>query len=233
MWITILTPLYNGIEFLEETLESVLKQTDPEWTMIVGVNGHGETGGDVATKAQELCKKDEKERITVVVQPPEINNKVKSINHLVKNHVNTEWVTVLDADDLWLPTKLEEQKKKTHEDYGILGTMGEYFGNRTGRIPVKEGEITKKDILRCNHIINCSAILRTKYANYSEEEGLLIDDYTLWVRLIVKENVRAFNISSSLCKHRLHSASFFNTQNLTKQVDSLLYKYRSLYRSSK
>ena len=38
--ISILIPLYNGIEFLEQSLNSVINQTYNEWEVIIGINGH-------------------------------------------------------------------------------------------------------------------------------------------------------------------------------------------------
>ena len=38
--ITILIPIYNGIEYLEESIESVKKQTFKDWELIIGINGH-------------------------------------------------------------------------------------------------------------------------------------------------------------------------------------------------
>ena len=38
--ISILIPIYNGIEFLEESLESVKNQTYKEWEILIAINGH-------------------------------------------------------------------------------------------------------------------------------------------------------------------------------------------------
>lgn len=226
MWVTILTPLYNGIEFLEETLSSVLQQTDKDWILLIGVNGHGESGGTVAEKARDLAKKDD--RFRVIVQPPKINNKPKSLNDLVKNHVTTEWVAILDADDLWLSTKLEEQKKLITEPYGVIGTLGEYFGSKSGNIPVHSGEIKRKHLLQVNHVLNSSAILRTKYAFWNERV-VNIEDYELWLRLVIRNKVRIYNIPQMLFRHRIHSSSAFNTKNTHNQVTSMLQYYRFVY----
>jgi glycosyltransferase involved in cell wall biosynthesis len=104
--ITILIPLYNGIEYLPETINSVISQTYTDWRMLIGINGHGDNGGEVALQVEQLVKSEP--RIQVIIQPVDINNKPKSLNNLV-SFVKTEWVAILDADDLWLPTKLEEQ----------------------------------------------------------------------------------------------------------------------------
>jgi len=40
--ISILMPIYNGIEFIEESVSSILNQTYDQWELIIGVNGHPE-----------------------------------------------------------------------------------------------------------------------------------------------------------------------------------------------
>ncbi len=38
--ISILIPIYNGIEFIEQSIGSVLTQTYKDWEIIIGINGH-------------------------------------------------------------------------------------------------------------------------------------------------------------------------------------------------
>ena len=40
--ISILIPVYNGIEFIDDSVGSVLNQTYTSWELIIGVNGHPE-----------------------------------------------------------------------------------------------------------------------------------------------------------------------------------------------
>ena len=38
-YISILIPLYNGIEFLEDSVNSVINQTYKNWELLIGING--------------------------------------------------------------------------------------------------------------------------------------------------------------------------------------------------
>ena len=38
--ISILMPIYNGIEFINESVMSIIGQTYEEWELIIGINGH-------------------------------------------------------------------------------------------------------------------------------------------------------------------------------------------------
>ena len=41
--ISILMPIYNGIEFINDSVESIINQTYTEWELIIGINGHSES----------------------------------------------------------------------------------------------------------------------------------------------------------------------------------------------
>jgi GT2 family glycosyltransferase len=68
MTISVIIPVYNGIEFLEECVNSVIAQTFTDWEIVIGVNGHGQDGGEVGRIAQNIATLDS--RITVYIQPP-------------------------------------------------------------------------------------------------------------------------------------------------------------------
>ena len=40
--ISILMPIYNGIEFINESVPSILEQTYDKWELLIGINGHPE-----------------------------------------------------------------------------------------------------------------------------------------------------------------------------------------------
>jgi glycosyltransferase involved in cell wall biosynthesis len=224
--ITILTALYNGIEFLEETVNSVLAQTYTDWIMFIGVNGHGSTGGAVAERAREIASLDCSGRIHVFVQPPPITNKSKSLNDLI-TRTTTEWVAILDADDVWLPTKLAEQDSiRRSTDAEVIGTGCQYFGTSTGSPTLPYGQLPRQSTCRYNPIINSSVIFKTKYAYWDESDAIQgIEDYDLWLRLD-HQGVILYNINMKLTRHRLHPASAFNTK--THDVAGLMKRYTSL-----
>jgi glycosyltransferase involved in cell wall biosynthesis len=69
-YISILIPLYNGIEFLKECIDSVIAQTYGDWEAIIVINGHGDDGGDVAVSAKLIAQVDT--RIRIIVQKKDI-----------------------------------------------------------------------------------------------------------------------------------------------------------------
>ena len=225
MEVTILTPLYNGIEFLLETVDSVIAQTYPHWTMIIGVNGHGDDGGDIGEKVRYIASKDS--RIHVIILPSSIKGKSASLNAMIST-VHTEWTCILDADDIWLPEKLEKQLQiinaKPH--LGVVGTHCTYFGEMTGSPTLVFGEIPRGLTLQYNTIINSSAIFRTKYGRWSTSDKLVaIEDYDLWLHLDYC-GVAMYNIPEQLVRHRIHKTSAFNSRGISPA--SLVDQYKAL-----
>lgn len=97
---TVVVPAYNPGPFLREALESVQQQTvGAAWTVVVddgSSDGTGET-------AQSLL--DELELPGEVIR--QANQGISAARNAGLAHRRTDWVALLDADDLWLPDHLE------------------------------------------------------------------------------------------------------------------------------
>ncbi len=215
MNITILIPLYNGINYLENCLNSVYKQTYTNWEIIIGLNGHF---NDIEIKKQikKIVNKNKKVKIFNF----NFQSKVKTLNELVKKS-HYDLICILDVDDFWHPKKLETQINvlKQNPNIDIIGTFCHYIDINNNILSFKpnlpSGYIT--NFINFNPIINSSVILKKENAKWYEEtdENLKlfgIEDYYLWLKLKL-ENKIFFNINLPLVYHRLHSESFFNNKN--------------------
>ena len=92
---------FSGVK---ESLTSILHQTYSEWELIIGINGHP-PNSEVYKKA----KKYENDKIKVI-DLFEIKGKSGALNTML-NHCQYDWISLLDVDDIWKPTKLESQLK--------------------------------------------------------------------------------------------------------------------------
>jgi glycosyltransferase involved in cell wall biosynthesis len=218
---SILIPLYNGVEFLNESVKSVINQTNDQWELLIGVNGHP-PNSNVFKQAQQYVS----DRVRVFDLPlTDIQGKSQALNTLVK-YAKYPYIVILDADDIWHPTKLDVQMEHVAAGYDVIGSRCIYFGDRlNGIIPqIPVGDITLYDFFQGNPVINSSAIIKRELAYWdSIFDG--VEDYDLWLRLW-KQGHRFWNCSQVLVKHRLHSESAFNAKGNGNQVPALLAKYR-------
>ena len=83
--ISILIPIYNGIEFFEECLKSILNQTFNEWEIIIGINGHP-SNSDVELLAKEIVSKyNSDSKYKIFVNYYDTNGKANTLNKMVED----------------------------------------------------------------------------------------------------------------------------------------------------
>jgi glycosyltransferase involved in cell wall biosynthesis len=113
-------------------------------------------------------------------------------------HIDTEWVGFLDADDLYLPTKLEEQVKYIeNNNVDFLGTKSWYINSNNEKIlypnwylnneetPFCEShDDIKNKIFESNVLTHGSMLVRKECLNklngYQDIRGM--EDWDLWKR---------------------------------------------------
>jgi glycosyltransferase involved in cell wall biosynthesis len=218
--ITVLVPLYNGIEFLEECLTSVRAQIFQDWTCIIGVNGHGPGGGPVMTQAISIVEELQDSRFKVV-NLPEVKGAPEAINALVAM-ATTPWVAHLDADDKWHPMKLHCQMKSLEEaSADIVGTFCRYFGDWDSGPNIQSGYVLEDVFHRMNPMIHSSILIRKELAHYTNE--FVTYDYDCWIRNLQAKKV-FFNVPLELTFHRVYKSSHFNASG-TQRPELVRMKY--------
>lgn len=222
--ISVLIPLYNGIEYLHESLASVINQTFTDWEVIIGINGHP-NDSEVEKTAQ---------KVKIDICPENIVNKIRIIHYTTKGKSATlnamvrdsvyAHIAILDVDDIWSPTKLEKQSE-FWDNYDVVGTQCRYFGDVNHDLILADGDISNLDFLQGNPIINSSVVLKKECAYWNEANHIL-EDYELWINLRLHYK-KFYNIPEILCLHRISKNSAFNNKN-SQYVADLIQKYRSL-----
>jgi alpha-1,3-rhamnosyltransferase len=216
--ISILIPLYNGIEFLEECIFTVANQTYKEFECIVGINGHDQFS-DTEITAREICYKYNK----IIVKWYSTKGKENTLNEMVKDS-KYNYIAVLDCDDKWELTKLAKQVPYLGL-YDIIGTNCRYFGELHNSPEIPFGDYTTThNFLRSNPVINSSVIIRKTDANW-EDNFYGLDDYNMWLTLRYIKSRIFYNIPETLTYHRIHNNSSFNSkQNLPEFYDYWINK---------
>ena len=217
--ISILMPIYNGIEFIEESVSSVVNQTFTEWELIIGINGHP-PNSETYNIAKSYETKSNKIRVYDLI---DIRGKSDALNHMLQ-YCNHDYVALLDVDDIWMNNKLQTQFIYCFV-YDVIGSQCVYFGSMEGitpRIPLHN--FSDFDFTLCNPIINSSVLIRKDLCRWISNIG--VEDYELWLTLR-KQGKRFYNCPDIIVKHRIHPTSAFNTQDHSKLIAKLIDNYRS------
>jgi glycosyltransferase involved in cell wall biosynthesis len=211
-------PIYNGIEFIDESVSSILRQNYDKWELIIGINGHP-SESDVYRRAKDFESVNNKIR---VYDFPNIKGKSDALNSMVKL-CKYEYVALLDVDDIWHDEKLDVQSQLLGH-FDVIGSNCVWFGNRAGVVPpIPIGDISNYDFKIVNPIINSSSIIRKEFCYWNSQwDG--VEDYDLWLRL-KSQGCKFFNCKAILVKHRIHASSAFNSKGNVNRVEDL----RKLY----
>jgi teichuronic acid biosynthesis glycosyltransferase TuaG len=205
-------PIYNGIEFINDSVSSVLNQTVGDWELIIGINGHPPLS-NVYLVAKQYELQNSKIR---VLDLTDIKGKSNALNVMIQ-YCNYSYVALLDVDDIWQPKKLEMQQYYLNV-YDVIGTKCVYFGDMENIVPrIPEGDLSNFDFMAFNPVINSSAIIRKELCRWVENG---IEDYDMWLRLS-KKGHKFYNLTDVLVKHRIHKQSAFNAQGNHLKVDGL------------
>ena len=222
--ISILMPIYNGIEFIDESVLSIIGQTYDKWELLIGINGHPQKS-EVYKIAQQYETKNNKIKVFDFYK---IKGKANTLNQMVK-YCSYHYIALLDVDDIWFNNKLEIQTQYL-DKYDVIGSRCVWIGEREGTIPIIPcGDISKFDFTQVNPIINSSSIIKKELCYWDPMEFL--DDYDLWLKLRIS-NKKFFNCDNILVKHRIHRQSAFNSKgNNTHSLLNLFKKHNLLFYS--
>jgi len=99
--VNVIIPAYNAARYLPIAIESVIAQTFQQWTIVLVNDGSTDNTDEVvapflATLGQKL---------KYIKQPKSGVSAAR--NHAMRNS-SAEFLAILDADDVWLPCRLEE-----------------------------------------------------------------------------------------------------------------------------
>lgn len=208
--VSVLLTVYNGEPYLQETVESVLKQTCENFELVI-IND-GSTDGT----AEVLAQIDDN-RIRLFNQPN--RGRPQALNRgLMK--CRGEYVAIIDDDDLADPHRLERQVSVL-ENRPEIDILGSWFERRNETktpetietVETPESDATIRRSLPTYNPLAHSTITYRKNAveqvggyNVSLQSCV---DYDLWVRLAAA-GFRFAAISEPLCTIRKHSNRSFD-----------------------
>ena len=193
-FVSVIIPYYKKINYIKKTIDSVLNQTFQDFEIILVYDDN--ILDDLIT-LQEEYKKNPKIKII-----KNLNNLGAGISRNIGiKHASGEIISFLDADDFWLPEKLNKQLKFMSEnnyDFTFCNYEKKLSEKKNIKIISLKKKIGYKDLLK-----SCDIGLST----VSIKKKILIDnlfpplktqeDYVAWLK-ITKKNSYAYNLPESL-----------------------------------
>jgi glycosyltransferase involved in cell wall biosynthesis len=129
--VSVIVIFFNASDFLQEAIESVLSQTYEHWELLLVDDGSTDGSSDIArsyTTRKPL-------QITCYEHEEHQNLGMSASRNLGIRNAKGEYIAFLDADDYWLPPRLETHVKilDSHLEVGMLYGTAKYWYSWTGR----------------------------------------------------------------------------------------------------
>jgi glycosyltransferase involved in cell wall biosynthesis len=211
---SVVMSVYNGEKYLSEAIESVLNQTDKDFEFIIINDGS-------IDKSLEIIERYTAYDIRIVLINRENKGLVYSLNEGV-SIAKGEYIARMDADDICLPTRFEEQiNYMNNNNLCLCGSWIEAF-NEADVVDIwKYPESHKDNVFRLffmSSFAHPSVMMRKNVFKELKYKNEVAEDYRLWCD-IVNKGFNIGNIQKVLLKYRIHENQI--TQLKSKElVDS-------------
>ena len=204
--ISVVINCHNGEKFLGEAIDSVYCQTYSNWEIIFWDNASIDNTESIAKSYDQKLR---------YFKSPTLAT-LHEARNLAIDQCRGAAVAFLDADDIWLPNKLENQialfSRENKIIYGGYAHIDQ-AGRRTGFIQTNSpsGFLTSKLILR-NTISIGGVLIDTELlkAFRFDETYEIMGDFDLWIRLSPDHLIQSVNEIVELS--RQHSSNISSTQ---------------------
>ncbi|RXJ84875.1 glycosyltransferase family 2 protein [Arcobacter sp. CECT 8985] len=199
--VSVVMSVYNAEKYLDEAIQSILNQTYKNFEFIIINDGSMDKSLDIIDKF-----KAQDERIIVISR--ENKGLIASLNEGIKK-AKGKYIARMDADDISLPTRFEEQVEflDKNQDIAVCGTWVEVFGkNRKKTIwkmPINDDEL-KVRLLFSVSFAHPSIMMKKEFIQRHgikyKEEYKHAEDYKFW--LDSSKYTKFANISKVLFRYR-------------------------------
>jgi len=198
--VTVIIPTYNSANTVEQSIESVINQTMPDFELIIVDDGSRDKTFEIIS---EIAKKDSR----IKVLKNEFNIGVAATRNNALKIASGKYIAFLDSDDIWAKEKLEKQIELLEKIDGDICFTSYRFVNLLG-MPLKRAPYIvplKTDyhrMLRENVIGLSTALVRVDALKGIEFDSRWFhEDYALWLSLL-RNGKTAWGLQEVLVTYR-------------------------------
>src|SRR5262245_56610982 len=149
--VSIITIFLNAEKFIQEALESVVAQTYDNWELLLVDDGSTDGSTRIALK---YCKQ-YAGKVHYLVHEGDVNCGMSVSRNLGVSFAKGEYVALLDADDVWLPRKLEQQVEimNAHPEVGMVYGWTQMWFNWSGNPEDAKRDFKRKLGVKPNTVV--------------------------------------------------------------------------------
>jgi len=219
--VSVVIPAYNAIAYLPESVESAINQTFTDLEVLIIDDGSSDQTVEWASQITDP-------RVKLISQK---NKGLSGARNTGIAHAQGEYVALLDADDIWEPTKLEKQVRCLEDDpaVGLVDTWAvlvDEQGKSTGEVigSSTEGNVWQR-LVEFQTVCCCgstSLIRRSCFETVGvfDQDLRFFEDLDIFIRIAAHYSF-AF-VKEPLIRYRQHP------NNMSKNCQGMLEAFRTI-----
>lgn len=216
---------FNAEAFIGDAIESIVRQSYDFWELLLVDDGSSDASAGIASEWVSRFP----DRIRYLTHPDSLNHGMSATRNLGISEARGTLIAFLDADDVWLPNKLEEQVELLgkHPEAAMLygrsliwhswaGGGKKHAQDHFEPLGVKPDTVVKPPLLACQMIDNiyqtpttCSAIIRRdavdRVGGFESQFRGLFEDQVFFIKIALLYPVYVSNKCWS--RYRQHDES--------------------------
>jgi glycosyltransferase involved in cell wall biosynthesis len=218
--VSVVIPTYNCVQFVTEAIDSVLNQTFKDFEILVVDDGSKDETREVLTEKygtsiQYLYKE---------------NGGVSSARNFGIEKAKGKYIAFLDADDVWMPEKLEKQASALEGNPEIKACYSSFFlcdeKLNPGKINLSERKANAlTDLLLIGNVVATPSTVIAEKGLFQQVGGFDHElsqcaDWEMWIRLATKTEF--IYINEPLLRYRQHDSNMSKNAALLEKDSVLL-----------
>lgn len=214
--VSIVMSVYNGEQFLRQSIDSLLNQTWKDFELIIVNDGSSDSSAKIIRSYQDN---------RILSLDNEVNRGlIFSLNRGIGS-ASGRFIARMDADDIALPYRIERQLQFLRENPNIAICGSSTYHLLNNKLTFKPSH-SEHDEIACWMLFNSALVHPTLMfrASVFENEEIIFDsafphaeDYELWSRLLFKHKMVV--LKEPLLQYRIHKNQVTNKHNQV-QLDS-------------
>ena len=216
--VSIIMAAFNVDSYIEESIRSVIAQTNHNWELII-CDDHS------SDETWQLISNQTDERIRKIRNAKNLG--ASKTRNICLSYATGKYVAILDADDVWHPSKLERQLLLLNDDLnlGVVGTnaieineSGVEIGLR--KFPGSNRQLLDLSFWRCP-MLHSSILFERNLLRRGYNEDL--DSTMDWALLLeLFGRTRGAVIQEPLVQYRIHDQNITHTQATQQKRNAFL-----------
>lgn len=200
--VSIIVPVYNVEKYIVETMSCVRSQTYQEWELLLVEDGSSDGTVEAIANYVEQTKD---ARIKLLKQPT--NMGAARARNRGLTEAQGRYIAYLDADDLWVPEKLEKELSFMQEKQAAFAFTGYEFadenGEGIGKVVRVPGTLSYREALKNTTIFTTTVMFDTAKIPKDMLEMPIIksEDTAQWWK-VLRNGYTAYGLDENLVKYR-------------------------------